>query len=149
MTKKMTKERTKSNPGWRLLEHTADIRMEVHGSSLGELFLNAARGFTNLLAPESGGLPDTDLEFSLKADSTEDLLVDWLRELLFHHETQGFLFISAEIEEISNTTLKVKLAGRTRGPEEEPEIEIKAVTYHQLSIQKNDAGYAVTIVFDI
>ena len=123
--------------------------MQVQGSSLEELFLNAARGFTNLLAPESVGLPDIDLELRLKADSTEELLVDWLRELLYRHETRGFILVSAEIEEVSDTSLRAKLSGRTLGPEEEPEVEIKAVTYHQLSIQKNDTGYAVTIVFDI
>ena len=145
----MTKESTKIDAGWTLLDHTADIRMAVHGSSVGELFLNAAQGLTSLLARESQGLPDTDLEFRLEADNIEELLVDWLRELLFHHETRGFILVSADIKELSETTLRAKLAGRTRGPEEEPEIEIKAVTYHRLSIQKNDTGYAVTIVFDI
>jgi SHS2 domain-containing protein len=145
----MTKGTTKTDAGWTLLEHTADIRMAVHGSSREELFLNSARGFTNILAPESRGLPDTHLELHLKADSIEELLVDWLRELLFHHETRGFILVSADIEELSDTTLTAKLAGRTRGPEEEPEVEIKAVTYHQLSVHKNETGYDVTIVFDI
>jgi SHS2 domain-containing protein len=145
----MTKEPTKVDVGWTLLDHTADIRMAVHGSSVGELFLNAARGFTSLLKREFRGLTDTDLEFRLEADNIEELLVDWLRELLFYHETRGFILVSADIEELSDTTLRAKLAGRTRGPEEEPEIEIKAVTYHGLSVHKNDAGYDVTIVFDI
>jgi SHS2 domain-containing protein len=145
----MTKALTKNDPGWRLLEHTADIRMGVHGSSLGELFLNAARGFTNLIAPESQDRPDTELELRLRADNIEELLVDWLRELLFHHQTHDFILVAADIEEISETIVKAKLSGRTRGSEEEPEIEIKAVTYHGLSVQKNDTGYAVTIVFDI
>ncbi len=145
----MTKEPTKTDPGWRLLEHTADIRMAVNGASLKELFLNAARGFTNLLAPGNRGIPDIELELSLEADNVEELLVDWLRELLFHHQTRGFILVSADIAELSDTTLMAKLAGRTRGSEEEPEIEIKAVTYHGLSVQKNDTGYAVTIVFDI
>jgi len=145
----MTKEPTKIDVGWTLLDHTADVRMAVHGSSLEELFLNAARGFTSLLTRESRGLPDTDLKLSLEADSIEELLVDWLRELLFYHETRGFILVSADIEELSDTTLRANLAGRTRGPKEEPEIEIKAVTYHQLSVHKNDTGYDVTIVFDI
>jgi SHS2 domain-containing protein len=145
----MTKEATKIDPGWRLLEHTADIRMEVRGITKEELFLNAARGFTSLLERESGGRPDIELALRLEADNIEELLVDWLRELLYRHETQGFILISAEIEEVSDTYLKAKLAGRTRVPEEEPELEIKAVTYHGLSVQKNDAGYVVTIVFDI
>jgi SHS2 domain-containing protein len=145
----MTKEPTKIDVGWTLLEHTADIRMAVHGSSVGELFLNAARGFTSLLKREFRGLTDTDLEFRLEADNIEELLVDWLRELLFHHETRGFILVSADIEELSDTKLRAKLGGRTRGPKEEPEIEIKAVTYHQLSVHKNNTGYDVTIVFDI
>ncbi len=123
--------------------------MAVYGATLKELFLNAARGFTSLLVPETQGHPQTELELSLQADDTEELLVDWLRELLFYHQTRGFILISADIEELSDTSLTAKLAGRTRGRDEEPEIEIKGVTYHALSIEKNDAGYSVTIVFDI
>lgn len=145
----MMKEPTKTDAGWTLLDHTADIRMAVNGASLKELFLNAALGITNLLAPENRGVPDTQLELDLAADNIEELLVDWLRELLFHHQTRGFILVSADIEELSDTALRAKLAGRSRGAEEEPEIEVKAVTYHGLSVQKNDTGYAVTIVFDI
>jgi len=145
----MTKDPTKIDEGWKLLDHTADIRMEVRGSSLEELFLNASRGLTSLLTPESRDLPDTELELSLEADDIEELLVEWLRELLFRHQTRGFILVSADIKELSNTKLKAKLAGRKRGPGEEPEIEVKAVTYHGLSVRKNHTGYVVTIVFDI
>lgn len=145
----MTKETTKTDPGWRLLEHTADVRMAVYGGILEELFLNAARGFTSLLVPETQGHPEIELELSLLADDIEELLVDWLRELLYYHQTKAFILISADIQDLSDTSLKAKLAGRTRGPDEEPEIEIKGVTYHAVSVEKNDIGYAVTIVFDI
>jgi SHS2 domain-containing protein len=145
----MTKEPTKIDRGWSFLDHTADIRMEVHGTTLEEIFLNAARGFTSLLARESSAFPSIRFEVRLEADNIEDLLVDWLRELIFYHQTQGFIFSSADIGELSGTRLTAELAGRTLGPEEEPEIEIKAVTYHGLSVQKSNAGYAATIVFDI
>ena len=113
----MTKEPTKIDVGWTLLEHTADIRMAVHGSSMRELFINAAQGFTNLLAPESRGLSDTDLTLRLEADSIEELLVDWLRELLFHHETRGFILVSADIEE----TFRHHTEGQIGRPDTRPQ----------------------------
>jgi SHS2 domain-containing protein len=141
--------RKKSDPGWILLDHTADIRMEVRGTDLEELFANAALGMTRLIAEESEVEPESELEFSLEAYTVEELLVDWLRELLFFNQTTGFILIQPKIVEVSRTVLKARILGRIKCPDEEPLTEIKAVTYHGLSVQVDDRGYSAKIVFDI
>ncbi len=139
----------KPDRGWTLLDHTADIRMEVRGKDLEELFTNAAHGLTRLVAEESEVEPESELELALEADTVEELLVDWLRELLFVNQTRGFILIRLKMAEVSRTVLKARVLGRIRGPDEEPLAEIKAVTYHGLSVQMDDRGYSVRIVFDI
>jgi SHS2 domain-containing protein len=141
--------RKKPDPGWILLDHTADIRMEVRGTDLEELFANAAIGMTRLIAEESEVGPESELEFSLKAYTVEELLVDWLRELLFVNQTTGFILIQPKIVEVSRTVLKARILGRIKCPDEKPLAEIKAVTYHGLSVQVDDRGYSAKIVFDI
>ncbi len=56
------------NPGWRQLEHTADLRMEFSGRTREELFLNAALGLTSVLAPESSREGLERIEVKLEGD---------------------------------------------------------------------------------
>jgi len=139
----------KSDPGWELLDHTADIRMEVRGKTLVELFLNAADGLISLLAPDAEASTDTELDVVLDSDDAENLLVDWLREILFYNETRDFVPVQTEIVELSDKVVKARLVGGAKLSGEEPVAEIKGVTYHGLSITKTGRGYTARIVFDI
>jgi SHS2 domain-containing protein len=139
----------KSDPGWKLLDHTADIRMEIRGCTLEELFLNAAAGLVSLLAPDADAKTDIELDVVLDSDNAENLLVDWLREILFYHETRDFIPVKTQVIELSYKGMKAKLVGGVKVSGEEPVAEIKGVTYHGLSITKNAEGYAARIVFDI
>jgi SHS2 domain-containing protein len=139
----------KSDPGWELLDHTADIRMEVRGKTLEELFLNAAEGLVSLLAPNAEAATDTELDVVLDSDDAENLLVDWLREILFYSETRDFVPVQTEVMELSNRVMKARLVGGVKLSGEEPVAEIKGVTYHGLSITKTGRGYTAKIVFDI
>jgi len=123
--------------------------MEVEGASLGELFVNAAEGLRGLISEPRDAAPESELDLALEADTTEDLLVDWLRELLFLHEVQELVPVHAEILNLSPTSLKARVFFRKREPEEIPPFEIKAVTYHGLCIERTDQGYVTRIVFDV
>jgi len=73
---RMTEEKyLKPEKRWKLLEHTADIRLEVYGATLEDLFINAALGFSNIILPEAELTPQTELEIKVEADSAEELLV--------------------------------------------------------------------------
>jgi SHS2 domain-containing protein len=134
---------------WKFLEHTADVRMEAYGATIEELFLNAAMGFTSLLASDAHIVGTADLEVDLEAGEPEELLVNWLRELLYQHETSGFVLFEARILEISPKRLKAKLMGGTRSVDDQKDMEVKGVTYHGISVEKTDSGYSARVVFDI
>ena len=139
----------KTGPKWRALEHTADLRLEIRGASFEELFVNAAEALTSFLSPGYEETRKTEIEVSLSAESLEDLLVDWLREVLFQSEARGLAFSAAHFEELSQTRLKARVSTRPTVTAEEPELEIKAVTYHGLSVEESDTGYVARIIFDV
>jgi SHS2 domain-containing protein len=143
------KDLRKAEQGWRLLDHTADLRIEVRGATLKELLLNAAVALARVLDPEPEIPPDRELDVFLEGDVGEELLVDWLREILFHSETGSFVLVGAEIVEFSGSVLKARLLGVTRPPGTRPAEEIKGVTYHGLAIEETEAGLVARIVFDI
>ncbi len=147
--RKMNRNQQKIDSGWKVLDHTADIMIEVRGPSLEELFLNAADAMTTVLVPCADVTEEMELEIALEADAAEELLVSWLREILYHIQTRGLVWVRGQIDDLSNTALKGKLYFGGIRPECEPEFEIKAVTYHGLSIQKQYGIYSTQVVFDI
>ncbi len=76
-------------------------------------------------------------------------MVDWLREILFYNQARGWILVRPAIEELSDTALKGRLFFGIRPDEKQPDMEIKAVTYHGLSVEKDDRGYCAKILFDI
>ncbi|MGO9116412.1 MAG: archease [Desulfomonilaceae bacterium] len=139
----------KPEKSWKLLEHTADIRLEVYGATLEDLFINAALGFSNSILPEAELTSQTELEINVEADSAEELLVNWLRELLFLNQTRKLIMTHVQMIVFTETNLLAKVSFTINPPDVESSFEIKGVTYHGLSIVKNSQGYSARIVFDI
>jgi SHS2 domain-containing protein len=133
---------------WRYLEHTADVRLEIVGVTLEDLFNNAAAALMDVLGCVSTA-EEIRIPLELGEDNLEDLFVGWLREILFQHETKQFVFVRAEYEELSETEFRGEIIGGFRSAEMEPALEVKAITYHGLSVEKTDVGYIARVIFDI
>lgn len=128
------------------LEHTADTGVEAHGHDLGELFSNAAYGMFSLIGDLDGLFHTTRYEVEVNAADRESLLVEWLGELLYLHESKHEIFITFDITHISDKHLQAVVYGTHLA---QVELEIKAVTYHDLRISETPQGYEATVVFDV
>lgn len=149
MTNSEAEDPEKTEQRWKFLEHTADIRMEVYGGTMEELFSNAASGLMSLLGSGAHIVGAAELEIEIEGGEPEELLVNWLRELLYQHETKGFLLSEAHMLELGEKRLKARLTGGTRSSDDEKDMEIKGVTYHGISVEKTNSGYSARVVFDI
>jgi SHS2 domain-containing protein len=128
------------------LEHTADLALKVHGHSLEEIFINAARGLFSLMADLENLAPSVSREVHLEAPDRESLLVDWLNELLYLHEVEEEIYTRFDIETLSSTALSATVRGTKT---EASKLTIKAATFHELEIRETDDGYLTTVVFDV
>lgn len=132
-------------------EHTADIGVRVYGATLPELFCNAARAMYEALGrlEKTGDRRQRSVE--LQAAGVEDLLHDWLAELLYEVEANQVLYDEIEIAGIEPGRLTARLGGgRIDFDRSQVHEEIKAVTYHQLSVaQTADGSWRATVIFDV
>ncbi len=130
-----------------VVEHTAETGILAHGRTPGEIFANAAYGMFSLMTDLARVRPRGEYQIRLRAPDPGALMVDWLTQLLFLHETED-LYLSEFDVEVSDTSLEAKVRGeridRRRHP---PKTAVKAVTYHQLEVDLG-GGYA-RIIFDI
>ena len=132
---------------WEETEHTADVGIRAYGQTAGELFANAAEGMFSLVADLDGVRPVGEVEVRVTADDAPSLLVKWLSDLLYLHETEHLLFRSFDVR-IEGTSLQGKARGEAIDKERhELKLVIKAVTYHRLSVDL-ERGVA-DIIFDI
>ena len=131
--------------GFQELEHTADRALQVFGHDLKELFVNAARGMFSLIADLDTITPTRAHRVELQAPDLEMLLVDWLNELLFMHETNGEIYVQFDIEHLSPTELRATVRGESAPA---TKAFIKAATFHNLRIARTEEGYTTVVVFD-
>jgi SHS2 domain-containing protein len=131
--------------GYREREHTADWELEVWAPDLPCLLEQAARGMYRLIGVRLKGGPRHERIIELSVLDAESLIVDFLSELLYLVEEEGLAFDEFSLQ-ISQDKLIAELTG---APLESLEKEIKAVTYHKLSVRKTDLGLQVNIVFDV
>jgi len=131
-----------------LLEHTADLKIKVFGQDLAELFVNSALAMQEeqRIEIDSEAKEENQEEIEIKAMDKNSLFVDWLSEILFRADTNKKFYKDIKIEEISETSLKAKIKGT---PMIGKGLDIKAVTYHDLTIEKKDDRWEAVVIFDI
>jgi SHS2 domain-containing protein len=133
--------------GFEEVEHTADHAMRIFGENLKELFVSAAEGMSSLMVADMSGIAgEIDKTIELEAIDPESLLVEWLSELAYWAEAEMLIFKTFRIKHLTDNHLVASVTNKKM-----PALEklIKAVTYHNLKIKKNQQGLEVTIVFDV
>lgn len=132
---------------YEVLEHTADVGLKAYGDDLEGIFVNAAWGMFDLMTEISAVEPRGEIAIRLASADMESLLVDWLTELLYVHETQE-VYLSEFSVSIRDHALEATVRGEAIDPaRHRQELLVKAVTYHRIEV-KPEEGYAV-VIFDV
>jgi SHS2 domain-containing protein len=130
------------------LGHTAEIGLRVEADAPETLYACAARGMFELLrVPPDPAQPEIRHLVSIDSIDAESLLVDWLSELLYLHETSGALLTDCTVLHWTPTHLEAEARGRP--PSQRPAVHIKAATYHQLRVAADANGWTAQVYFDI
>lgn len=131
--------------GYKELDHTADWALKVWAPDLESLLVTAAKGMYEISEVVTLGKDGVEEQFSLVSQDDESLLVDFLSELLYYAEKDNIAFLEFNLT-LDQSSLEAKLVGR---PIKSRKKEIKAVTYHNLEISRQNDKLEVTIVFDV
>ena len=141
-------------PRYKFLEDVAiaDIAYEAYGRGLDELFENAALAIFGLSADLKTVDAKKKLQISLENEKIENLLYDFLSEILFLKDSKYMVFkkVKVVISEGKKHKLKAVLEGDTINPEKQRlENDIKAVTMHLFEVKKEKNQWKAVVVVDI
>ena len=132
---------------YEILEHTADIGIIAYGKNPEAVFINAATGMFDIIADTRRIKPREKIEIHEKADSFDELLLQWLRELLYQYSVSGIIPKEFTINKLDSTEIKATARGDKAAPA--LKAEIKAVTYHELEFRQIATGYQAKVIFDV
>lgn len=132
---------------YRILSHTADLRLEVYGKTIEELFENATLALANILAPNVKEKISTGLKAKLVVESASQniLLPDFLNEILAKSQIEKAIYFLEKIK-ISGNRVEAELSGIRVDKFDE---DVKAVTYHEVDIRKEGDVWKTKLVLDI
>ena len=135
---------------YKILDHTADLRIQVTGSTLFDLYINAGLALFDLITKSDARTEQDYSLINVSGEDDTDLLVNWLRELLFLFNGKELLVNSIVILSLENLTLSAKVGVVSYEPDKfEIECDIKAVTYHKAGVRPSPKGYVASIIFDV
>ena len=102
--------------GYRIFDHTADLGVEVTGATLEELYAGAAFALFDLLTDLSSVRAGRSREVDVLGENPADLLVNFLREILYAWNGEGFLMKSCFIRQVTPKRIKAVLRGEAFDP---------------------------------
>lgn len=136
---------------YEIIEHPAEIGVKAYGQSREELFVHMAQGMMSLIVPPNEVQERDSMEVTAEAQGWDQLLVSWLKELLYRFDTERFLARSFEVNLLESNLIEVTARGEFLDPSRHHvDKEIKAVTYCDLALkQRPDGIWVARVIFDI
>ncbi|MEK7790046.1 MAG: archease [Deltaproteobacteria bacterium] len=152
---------------YEFIGHTADVRLKIEADTPQELFQAAIEGMANLMkngfcrrnvipSPKANVIPRRsrrisahifEEEISISSSDITSLLIDFMAEVLSRSQIEHLIFDRVEFRDFTETSLKAKIFGEKV---DQWDKDIKAVTYHEVDIKRDNKGnYWTIVVFDI
>lgn len=133
-----------------VFEHTADLGVRVEADSLPELFADAAQGLFSVIVGDLAQVrPDVVERFTVSGSDPTWLLFDFLSELHAAFELRRMLFRDFTVT-ITDDGLEAAARGERYDPARHSLAhEVKAITQHELAVDRSADGCMATYVVDI
>ena len=139
--------------GYAFIDHTADVAADLSAATLPELFVFAAHALTDTLTDMDLVRASITRSVTLEAVTIEELLVDWLNELVYLFEVQNMLTSAADVtidEAGGRWRLRASVSGEPFDPDRHPSrVQVKSATYHGLHVTRDGETWRARIVLDI
>lgn len=138
---------------YKILDHTADIKIEIYGESLKILFENAHKAWLDIINDNKLKINNNELTITIKENSLEFLLLEYLKELNYYLTVKKTILINPKINisannnvfEITSKVNVIEINSKNISIKE----EIKAFTLHELNIINENNSCKATIIIDV
>ena len=138
---------------YRFLEDVAiaDAAFQAEAESLDELFSTCAEAAFEVMADTTTIEHKSQEKVELTGESLEELMFDWLAELIYLKDTKAMLFsrFDVEIQKKEIYRLTATVWGEPADQKKHRvRVDVKAVTYHLLEVKKTEDKWTTKVILD-
>jgi SHS2 domain-containing protein len=135
---------------YRVTPRQSDLAVKVLGNSQADLFANSAFALFDVMTDVEKVAIKDRMPLEVEGADRDDLMVNWMRELLYLYQGSGYLLKEFHIREAKDTSVKAEVFGEKIDPDRhEIKKEILAVAYHQSRMQKTGDQWTAQVIFEI
>ena len=139
-----------STPFYTVIDHTADVGIEVEAANREGLFIKSGLAMFDLMFGLGSVGKDVTKPLSVAAENPTELLVTWLNELLYFFAVERIVFSGFTDVELGERTFRAVGCGEYFNPDKHQcDLEIKAATYHDVSLAFGEGRWKARVIFDI
>jgi SHS2 domain-containing protein len=139
--------------GFEIIEHPADMGLQMRAQTLEQLFVQAALGLTSILVDIDLIKSEITTSINLSAPNSEELMYKWLSEILYLFDGEQKLFNNFDVS-ITKASSSLSLSATACGEpydkiRHQVRTYVKAITYHQLSVKACQNNFEAKVFLDI
>jgi SHS2 domain-containing protein len=135
---------------YRLTTRQSELAVRVAGHSQADLFANSAFALFDVMTDVDKVDIKERMALEVEGTDRDDLMVNWMRELLYLYQGSGYLLREFDIREAKDTRVKAEVCGEKIDPDRhEIRKEIHGIAYHQSRMQKTGDQWTAQLTFEI
>jgi len=135
---------------YRITKHQSELAVRVTGDSQADLFANSALALFDVMVADMDKVAIKErIPLEVEGADRDDLMVNWMRELLYLYQRSGYLLHEFLINEVKDTVVKAEVAGEKIDPDcHEIQQEITAVAFHKSRMEKTGNQWTAHLIFE-
>jgi SHS2 domain-containing protein len=136
---------------YRITKHQSELAVKVVGASQADLFANSAYTLFDVMVADLDKVDCKDhISLEIEGTDRDDLMVNWMRELLYLYQGSGYLLKDFQIREVKDTIVKAEVAGEKIDPDRhEIKQEIAAIAFHKSRMDKTGNQWTAQVIFEV
>jgi len=135
---------------YRVTARQSELAVRVVGNSHADLFANSAFALFDVMTDVEKIEIKERMPLEVEGADRDDLLVNWMRELLYLYQGSGFMLKEFVIRDVKDTIVKAEVCGEKIDPDRhEIKQEISAVAYNQSRMQKTGNQWIAQLIFEL
>lgn len=128
----------------------SELAVRVVGNSQADLFANSAFALFDVMTDLEKIEIKERLPLEVEGADRDDLMVNWMRELLYLYQGSGYLLKEFQIREVKDTLVKADVCGEKIDPDRhDMKQEVTAVAYHQSRMEKTGNQWTAQLIFEV
>jgi len=135
---------------YRITTHQSELAVRITGNSQADLFTNSAFALFDVMTDIANVETKESIPLEVEGSDRDDLMVNWMRELLYLYQASGYLLRDFKIIEVKDTSVKAEVSGEKIDPDRhEIKQEIATVAFHKSRMEKTGNQWIAQVIFEL